>query len=287
MHHVNALHRPTIVLAASLLLAGLAACGDITVPPEISESRFVQHTLEVPRVDERGDDAATIAEIELDDGGLVRFIDESEGADDGAVGILEIIAHDAAPVAASFVEEQVTPLELFRAVAPDRQVPARLVAHHRAMALGSSVVQFEPRTLSLDTDAASAQKQDGGVLWSWCSNTTVFRSSYLSALHNPNNFAHFGFGGNLWGGHYGVTGTATRRALSVCNHPNAIGNTGVSVWREFGPNQWAYVAGTSYSMVPHRGMWYASQDPSFVLPTRYRVYANGGYYSIAGSWGLK
>lgn len=284
MQHPRPIHRPAVVIATGLLVVGLTACGGLEAVPEIQETGFVREAPASPRADERGDDAAIIAEVALDDGGLIRFIDESAGEDDGAVGILEFTAPDAAPVAASFREEQVTPLEVFRAVAPDRQLPDRLVTHHRATAVRSSVVEPEPRSLSLDADAGQLQSQDGGVLWSWCSNSNDFRLSYLYNLHYPNDFAQFGFGGDLWGTHYGVTGRAARRALSVCNHPNATGNTGVSVWREYAPNQWIYVQGTSYSMVPHRGMWYASHHPYYV-PTRYRVYASGGYYSIAGSWG--
>ncbi len=103
MLHVKALHRPTVGLQARPVLAGLAACGDIT-------------------------------------------------------GVREITAHDAAPVAASFVEEQMTPLERFHSVTPDGQVSARLVSRHRSTARGRSVVQFEPYTLSPDTDAATCHR---------------------------------------------------------------------------------------------------------------------------------
>jgi hypothetical protein len=158
MQHVKTHHRPTIVLVASLLLAALAACGNIAGVREITATQYVRQASEAPRVEEQGDDASIIAEIGLESGGLIRFTDEAEGVDGGLVGILEITAHDAAPLAASFRAEQVTPLERFLSVTSDRQVPARLVSRHRAMAHGSSVVNFEPCTLSVDTDAATCHR---------------------------------------------------------------------------------------------------------------------------------
>ena len=264
---------------SGLIVLVLAACSQT---PEVSDD---QHFIQGNLVEAQGqDDArAIIEEVELANGNLVRFIDESVSFEGGGIGMLEIIVDESKPLLAS-LDASATPLEVFQALAPERSAPSQLLDHHQRMATASDDVPELARKL----DLSPMSLEDGGVIWSVCTNDFAFKNWYNSKLHVPNNFKHFGFGADMTGTKYGVTGKSTRRALSVCNHPNNFsGKTKVRVEKQFGQNLWILIQGTTYNMIPHRGMWYASQDPSFYLPTKYRVKASGGYFSIAGSWGKK
>ncbi|MCA9836315.1 MAG: hypothetical protein KC422_05350 [Trueperaceae bacterium] len=273
----------SILLVA--LVALLAACGQ-TIKPTAETEAFIQDTMTEAQEQSRGN--AIIDELELANGSIVRFIDESASFEGGSIGMLELIGENAEPVLAKIEEKTATALEIYKFLAPDKPAPQKLIEHHKSLAASTNLIPVEARTL--DLAESSLATQDGGVLWSWCSNQSTFKNTYLSSLHYPNNFKHFGFGGGLWGTNYGVTGSAKLRALSICNHPNATSNTQVRIEKKLnyaGTTLWVLIQGTTYTMVPHRGMWYASQDPNFYLPSQYRVKAAGGYYSIAGSWGQK
>lgn len=274
------------LLTSGLLALALVACGRAT-GPETAPDGFVQapHGGLAADVDPGLEAAAILDEVTLANGNTLRFIDESVSGVDGGIGMLEVIAPDATSVLATIREQKPTPLEVFLSMVPGRPAPAALIAHHESLASARGL-DPAPRTLSYESPEVDSEPRAGGVLWSWCTNDSVFRNSYLNNLHWPNGFKHFGFGADMTGTHYGVTGFANDRALSVCNHPNASSNTRTSVWKRIGASTWVYIAGTSYNMIPHRGMWYASSDPGFQVASQYRVRASGGYYSIAGSWGM-
>ncbi len=272
-----------VTSAFSLIALVIAACGQIPNRTDIKqENGFIVNasTDTQGNTDPTLDAAAIIAEVKLENGNTLRFIDEGLSTDAGGVGMLELTLPNTQPLLATVREENATPLEVFLMAAPHQEAPEKLLVSHQAQS------KTLPRSLTLKT-AGELQTQDGGVLFSWCSNSTVFHDAYRSELHFPNNFKYFGFGEDLSGKKYGVTGTSNRRALSVCNHLNAPSHTKASVWKQIGVNTWTHIVGTSYDLGPHHGIWYASQDPAFLVSSKYRVVASGGYYSIAGSWGQK
>ena len=272
-----------VTSAFSLIALVIAACGQIPNQTDIKqENEFIVNA----SADAQGntdltlDAAAIIAEVRLENGNTLRFIDEGLSTDAGGVGMLELTLPNTQPLLATVREENATPLEVFLMAAPHQEAPEKLVTHQAQR-------KAQPRSLTLKT-AGELQTQDGGVLFSWCSNSTVFHDAYRSELHFPNNFKYFGFGEDLWGTKYGVTGNSSRRALSVCNHENASGDVYAKVQRNAG-GSWQYVAGTAHNLEPHRGMWYASSNAQGRTQV-YRTAAigrQGAYYSIAGSWGQK
>lgn len=272
-----------LTLILSLVVLLLAACGQNLEPAEQTDS-FIQNNLPDATVQNEGN--AIIEELELDNGSIIRFIDESASFEGGGVGILEIISETAKPIMASVKEVSPTPLEVFKLLAPDREAPSALLTHHEQLAKSSETIPLEARELSMNN---TLETLDGGVLYSICVNDSAFKSWYFDKLHGDNNFKYSGFGADLHGTKYGVTGVSNRRALSVCHHPNNNNqNVQTRVEVRFGANLWFLIGGTLHNLDDHRGMWYASEGFS---AARYRVKATpnnlNAVYSIAGSWGKK
>jgi hypothetical protein len=84
---------------------------------------------------------AILAEFKVGEAAGIRFVDEAVSIPNGGVGVLIYGAHVRSE------EKDLTPLELYLALAPESEIPARLVENHQEIVRAERRASFEPRDL--------------------------------------------------------------------------------------------------------------------------------------------
>ncbi len=127
-------HYATLLLSASL---GLGGCSAATGSEETGseDTAFQEATSEETALEETGDpqESPVVAKVDVGYGSVVFY--ETRDADDNAVIIVgEMAPNDYATTPLTNIAPGHTALELFRAVAPEREVPAVILeAHEREL----------------------------------------------------------------------------------------------------------------------------------------------------------
>lgn len=310
MKHLDCLYRTKLnrwpgAALALLLLLGAAACGRVTDTDEVlrADEPFIvegsgQESADVAEAD---GESAILAQFDMANGSVLRFIDESVDGVAGGVGLLEVTPAGAEQLLPTLDQEaRPTALEVFRAVAPPgAAAPARLVADHRRVAAARSDVALQPRDLTLPTLAAQGTTKGVVNNSSWCDATATqtdlkrFHKVFKNSVHQAFGYEFHGHGADYqFGTKYGVTGTASRRALYVCSFYDGpfVADLKTSIWRNGGLfGGWDLLPGTSYTVPKGARMYYRSDDNPFDFPRKYRVKVvpqqHWAFYNIEGSWG--
>lgn len=213
--------------------------------------------------------AAILAEIKVGERATVRFVDESVSVPEGGVGVLMI---GAPQLSAGYRELDLTPLELYLAIAPGADVPELLREDHRAAVEARGLASAAPRRISVDpgtltlregpshalpptTNAQSTAAfdcttyaGDTPIFWAdtWCSATASGSSSCTT---------QFGLTGNT----YIYSGSGGERWLGACNDSN-ISNATLA-WRvdvQISASTWVAVTGTSITLSKDHAVNYHS-----------------------------
>lgn len=224
-------------------------------------------------------DAVVLAEIALDNGGTLRFIDEDPGAESPAISLVALEPGDSASVMELVGRGEASPLEVFLAVAPDpMQAPLALVhehEHHHA----ERGLDRTPRTLSLtagpratgawpevDDDPWGPNCSDAGAwawgfnLWSLLGTDGRFHSGIVTLDAFVDQYGYFGTYDHVWAG--------------VCIHEYGVSPTTVSMQRWDGA-AYVVIAGT-HQWVPRKDRYrYYSYSPG-TAARRLRIHATGG-----------
>lgn len=277
---------PFALLSLSLL-SSVTACDADTSEPEL-ELEAVRDGIFVAEPFYAGsdslddvaiNDAVMLAEIALDHGGVIRFIDEDPGAETPAISLVALEPDDGPSVMQLVRREDATALEVFLAVAPASQpAPALLVLDH------------ELRTADRDVGAAPRELGLTGEQRSTAAWPVVEDDTWGPNCGNAGNWS---WDFNLWsllgtdGRHhsglvyvdadvdqYGYFGTYDHIWAGVCIHELGVSPTPVSIQR------WN---GAAYSLVAGSQMWvprkdryrYYSYSPN-TSPRRIRIHATGG-----------
>jgi hypothetical protein len=208
-----------------------------------------------------GDDArAIIAEIAVGERSTVRFIDESVSVPGGGVGVLLL---GAPRLSADYKALRLTPLELYKAIAPEGDAPELLQRDHLAAVEARGLASLEPRRVSLEGGALSlngsmARKPTPE---SNAQSTSAFDCTYVVGIDEPGYWADtwcsatasgsdwcdtaFGLTGN----NLAYAGAAAERWLGACNDSNISNATiGWVVQAEISAGLWSNVSGTSTSV---------------------------------------
>ena len=143
-------HHSLATLLITVLL--LSACGNLNpseAPAQTSELLSFEETLTADPVD--ADLAATVAQLELDGGGSLTFLDLGNGD----VGIAERSPRGRASVLGTLLERNATPLEVYLALeSDDAELPQQLVQDHERQSAEP------PRNLKASLGSLSPQGLD-------------------------------------------------------------------------------------------------------------------------------
>lgn len=266
------------LLSAATCVALLSACDpelDAELQDQRAEPSWIELDAPITSVDEES--APVIAEVELGDGKIV-FYDESsvrDGVEEVVVGIAFTGVATLGAVVA-FDEQEATALEIFRAIAPEAQVPEALEReHHRLAAAG--MAEAQPRDLSGDIKLARESYQKYCSSWSsWMSEIwpSTYTWSEWTAGYMPSGQSEAS-DAYVEPAIYFYTGYSTARALGGCNHGLNVGPDGKFQihYRADANDSWHSVAYWDLSL--NEGYFYRSSG----APTRqYRgwVYHTGG-----------
>ncbi|HZF53353.1 MAG TPA: hypothetical protein VE093_32100 [Polyangiaceae bacterium] len=213
---------------------------------------------------------AIIAELAVGERSTVRFVDESLSVPGGGVGVLIL---GAPHLSAGYKELGLTPLELYRAIAPEGDVPELLRGNHLATLQARGLAAAEPRRVSLE---AGALALDGTMARapgheSNAQSTSSTACSYSAGKDEPGYWADtwcfstasgsdwcdtaFGLTGNI----YAYTGAAAERWLAACNDSNISNATiGWVVQAQTGAGVWSHVSGTSTTVAKNVSVNYYS-----------------------------
>jgi hypothetical protein len=230
----------------------------------------------VVRAGERGaDEGETVrqgpfeilSELKLDNGNVLRFIDESMDGGTPRIGVVEVAAPRSGSVLRALTREQpLTPLELYLALAPrGAAIPAPLLLHHQAAAKTTPGISSEPRVLTVE---ATAQAADVG--WCYEESGALYHGEFLGLVVSEfgGPLPNHGHGHDLTSTHYGVTGTSSKRALGTCNVEGYVKSVGVEY--QWSAALWVAVPlGVSW-LFPGQSLFYYS-DSGVQVPQKYRI----------------
>lgn len=203
---------------------------------------------------------AIIAELPIDKRSTVRFIDEALSVPGGVVGVLIL---GAPHLSAGYKELGLTPLELYKALAPEADIPERLREDHLAAIEARVFTVIEPRQVSLKAGALAlnGRMSRAPVPESNAQSTSPTDCTYVVGVDEPGYWADTwcsgAASGNSWcstafgltGSNYAYTGAAAERWLGACNDSNISNATiGWAVQAEFAAGLWSLVSGTSISV---------------------------------------
>lgn len=208
-----------------------------------------------------------ISELRLDNGNVLRFIDESAHSDTPRIGVVEVTAPRAGSILRALTrDQQLTPLELYLALAPRGAViPTPLLLHHQEAAQTTPGISSDPRVLTVESTAQAAD-----VGWCFEESGNQYHLGFLglvgSAFGGP--LPNHGHGHDLTSTHYGVTGAASKRALGTCNVEGYVKS--VSIEYRWTSTLWVAVPlGVSW-LLPGQSLFYYS-DSGFQVPQQYRI----------------
>lgn len=203
---------------------------------------------------------AILDEIDLGDGASVRFIDERVSVAAGGIGVL---ARGIPRFQAAVSALDLTPLELYLALAPAKQAPARLYEDHEATS------DRAPRAFRLDESGALAPlvgdltnptpepllAQDVGTLhitetcyaWSqdYCPDIAANQGGYDWCSSGQVTSASV----------YAYTGTAGQRWLGAAS---CVERFDWEVQMEFTAGVWSFVSGTDIGLTANMWVSYTS-----------------------------
>jgi hypothetical protein len=230
---------------------------------------------------------AILAEVEQE-GRTFTFIDEGAVVEGGSIGVLETTSADQSAWLPTLNEMRPTALEVFLAVAPkEMKVPQQLLENHNRLASVRSDLLAEPRAITLPTSQQS--NLVGPLTATWCKDGPTFKTNFHNWFFVGGGYAYEGYGLDLWGTYYGITGVASRRTLAACNNytPYDYATVAVHIQAQIGAGIWAVIPGTNRVLVSKTGMYYLSEG---LAVQRYRIRAQGHHYTtynLAGAWGTK
>ena len=233
------------------------------------------------------DTAAVLAQVEKD-GRTFTFIDESAVVEGGSIGVLETTSAGQDALLPMLDELKPTALEVFLAIAPrEMKAPQRLLEHHSRLAATRSDLSGEARVITLPSSQQS--NLVGPLTATWCEDAPTFQNNFHNWFFVGMNYAHEGYGFNLWGTKYGVTGVASRRVLAACNNetPYTYATVNTRIEAQISANLWVLVPGTVRALGSQAGMYYLSDGWT---AQRYRIKAQGHHYTdynLAGAWGRR
>jgi hypothetical protein len=274
-------HTRTLLTFAFLLV--IAACSQVPTP---NLETFVAGENAADVVHEVTT-TAVLAQVEQD-GRTFTFIDESTVVKGGSVGILETTSAGQGAWLPTLNDMYPTALEVFLAVAPkEMNAPRQLLENHNRLASLRSDLSVEPRAISLPISRQS--NLVGPLTATWCQDGPTFKNNFHNWFFVGMNYGHEGYGLDLWGTKYGVTGVASRRILAACNNetPYTYATVAVHIQAQIGANIWAVIPGTYRVLGSQTGMYYLSDGWT---AQRYRIRAQGHHYTtynLAGAWGTK
>jgi hypothetical protein len=260
------------------LILFIAACSQVPTPA--SQETFISN--EAGETTSETTTTAVLAKVKQD-GRTFTFIDESSVVEGGSIGILETTSVGQDAWLPTLNELRPTALEVFLAVAPKMNVPQRLLENHARLASSRSDVAEEPRAITMPQQSNLV----GSLNATWCEDGPTFQDNFHDWFFVGGNYAHEGYGLNLWGTKYGVTGVASRRVLAACNNetPYTYATVAVHIQAQIGANIWAVIPGTNRVLGSQTGMYYLSDGWT---AQRYRIRAQGHHYTtynLAGAWG--
>jgi hypothetical protein len=276
---MNFLKRSRTFLTLTFLLM-IAACSQVPTP---RLETFI--TGEDNDAVHEADTTTILAEVQQG-GRTFTFIDESAVVEGGSVGVLETTSAGQDAWLPTLNDMRPTALEVFLAVAPKAmKTPQRLLENHTRLATMRDDVAAEPRVL------ATPQQSNlvGPLNATWCEDAPTFQNNFHNWFFIGGGYASEGYGLNLWGTYYGVTGVASRRVLAACNNetPYSYATVAIHIQAQIGANIWAVIPGTNRVLGGQTGMYYLSDGWT---AQRYRIRAEGHHYTtynLAGAWGTK
>lgn len=256
------------VFAAAALVSG---CDDGLAS---SESIRLTHAADELAAAEDREMAGVIAEFQVGDAGILRFVDESASARGGGVGMLAInIPRFSATVSAL----ELTPLELYRALAPGEQVPEVLRKHHIRYAELHGRGSPEPREVMLEGEhligdfAAGPQQfifaQDTGTMTN-CSygdpDLGHWSNTYCPDIqNNQGGYDSCSTDGSASGNATPTNAAALERWLGICVYDTA--DSVGWVVQSFSGGSWLNVVGTSTNVVDSQWVEYFSSGTSMAF----------------------
>ncbi len=264
-HTRYSLHRIG-VLGLLLVALFLSACSQERLA--IQDEAFIHSEAELETVGEtlESDQLGVIASLELENGNVVRFIDEQLAGDGYRIGVVEVTQPGFQSVISQLVAGQhLSPLELYLSLAPDKAAPPELTAHHRMLADAREEIPLEPRRLTrpaLSTQAVGVSACTGLASDTHWDFLDWVVDGFGAAL------PHHGHGHNLTSTHYGVTGASSKRALGTCNAKGYVKS--VRIEYQFGQNLWISVPLGGTWLFPGTSLFYYS-DSGFLAPQKYRI----------------
>jgi hypothetical protein len=273
----------TRTLLAFFFLVVIAACSQVPTP---NIQAFIANK-EAGEIVHEASAAAILAEVQQG-GRTFTFIDESAIVKGGSVGILETTSAGQNAWLPMLNDMHPTALEIFLAVAPaGMKAPQRLLENHTRLASLRSNLSEEPRTVVLPTSQQS--NLVGPLDAAWCNGGLTFKNNFHNWFFVGSNYAKEGYGLDLWGIKYGVTGVASRRTLAACNNytPYNYATVAVHIQAQIGAGIWTVIPGTNRVLGSKVGMYYISEG---FTAQRYRIRAQGHHYTtynLAGAWGTK
>jgi hypothetical protein len=269
------------MLGLFFLIIALAACSK-NPAPEVYQDTFINSSVDDTEVVEAPEDAI-IATLKLDNGNVIRFVNEVQASENPHIGVLEITAVGQTSSLAALEASIPTPLELFLAFS-SLDAPAALIKDHTHKAKLNQA-SLEPRKLQA-SDELSAQAARVGDCIGLTANLyhQIFRLDEQAAFGIQ--LAKHGHGQNLLNTHYGVTGLASRRALGTCNAGGYVKS--VRIEYQWTANLWINVPLGVTWLFPGQTLFYYSNSSPAIYKYRIKVgfTANvpGNSVHTEGSW---
>ena len=273
------------LLSLFFLIMVLAACSKNPAPEghqNIHNDTFISEGIDNTEVVEVREDAV-IATLKLDNGNVIRFVNEAQASENPHIGVLEITAVGQGLSLAALEASAPTPLELFLAFSSS-DAPAALIKDHAHKAKLNQA-SLEPRKLQASDDL-SAQVVDIGDCIGLTANLyhQIFRLDEQAAFGVQ--LAKHGHGQNLLNTHYGVTGLASRRALGTCNAGGYVKS--VRIEYQWTANLWVNVPlGVTWLFPGQTLFYYSNSSPAiykYRIKVGYTASLPGNIAHTEGSW---
>ncbi len=266
----NTLRTFSLVLA----VAALPCTGCVSASDESIEAIDAPQIESEQHSDAQDEGANVIAEITLAEGATVRFIDQSD-AENTSIGMLTT---GIPGFAAAVRKLELTPLEVYRALAPELEAPALLVEHHLQRAELQGRVSLEPRQ-----DATALLPGPASVIGTAsmtdCMAAVQPGSPTWGDLYCPNIAGGYDACGSgvVSGTQYIQTGVAGENYLGACT-PN--GSLTFRVERQMTAGVWSLV--TQITIASDHHVEYESDDN---LLLNYRAKMTPQYSWVNYQWG--
>ncbi|MCY1062098.1 hypothetical protein [Nannocystis sp. SCPEA4] len=269
---------------SAVLALGFVGCDGVDTDdaPEIFDDSFVQDGAgEFTQAPAARPEALLLAEISLpNDGGSLRFIDESRIYPGGGIGLFH--TGSSRSLVAQYGELYgASPLEIFTALAPDADAPERLFEDHEARIAAGAGLDAEPRMLPGLDDLKANVEPLLAIAESPCDPAgTDYHADFVILDGSRANHGH---GWDQSGDTFAYTAASTTRALGLCVR-QAVGALTVrmNIEIETGVNVWTLVD-TALIDVGDHGFY----ESSGLSSARYRVKGEGDVgelYHLEGSW---